>query len=59
MTTDQKLAVFERVHEIVEEQMKLESHYTTEQRSAEAIDFTRVNAYIQIVNAVIGQGTMK
>jgi hypothetical protein len=59
MTKDEKLAAFERVRRIVEDQMKLENHFAAENRSSDAIDFTRVNAYVQIVNAVIGAGTMK
>ncbi len=59
MTDTEKLAAFERVRQIVEDQMKLENHFAAEQRDSDGIDFTRVNAYVQIVNTVMGQGTMK
>jgi hypothetical protein len=59
MTDAEKLAAFERVCQIVVDQMKLENHFVAEQRDSDAIDFTRLNAYVQIVNAVMGQGTMK
>lgn len=59
MTPAEKPAVIARVRQIIEEQIKLENHYAREQRDAAAIDFTRLNVYVQIVNSDMGPGTMK
>jgi hypothetical protein len=54
MTDAQKLADYDRIVEIIDDQMALEKHQIKRNVSSEGIQFSRADAYRHIVVAVKG-----
>jgi len=59
MTDAEKLATYERVLEIIRDQMSLEKFYVQEKRDWGAIEFIRADAYKRITDAVIGHHSLE
>jgi hypothetical protein len=53
VTDAEKLAVYERVLEIVQDQLALEKYFLSEKKSNDVIQSTQVNAYSEIVKTVV------
>jgi hypothetical protein len=58
MTEMEKLADYERVMEIVEDERKLEEFYVGQRKGWAAIEFVRADAYKRIVNVLVGVHTL-
>ena len=54
MTEQEKLADYERVVEIVRDEMKLEQLYVNQRKGWAAIEFIRADAYKRIVDVLMG-----
>ena len=54
MTDAEKLADYERVIEIIKDEMSLEEFYVKEKKSWGTIEFIRADAYKNIVDVMIG-----
>lgn len=58
MTDAEKIAHYDRVAEIVANQITLEKHLRRESRSLSNIEFSRSEAYRQIVDVVVAVDTL-
>jgi hypothetical protein len=58
MNKIEKLAVFERIRQIVADQITLEKHFDDLKRGPDAQDFTRLGAYDQILKIFTGPGAV-
>jgi len=54
MTEQEQLADYERVVEIVRDEMKLEQLYVNQRKGWAAIEFIRADAYKRIVDVLMG-----
>jgi hypothetical protein len=54
MTDKEKLADYERVLEIVDDEIKLEELYVGQRKGWAAIEFVRADAYKRIVDVLMG-----
>jgi hypothetical protein len=54
MTDADKIVAFDRVAQIIDDQMALEKHMLRRKSSYSAIEFIRADAYHHIVNVAVG-----